>query len=164
MHQEAQSMDVHRNRSRRAVLAAAAGAGTAWLVGLFGMAQRTNAANGSAVILGSTSNSASASTGVVTSSGTGIAGTGPIGVNGTTSSSSTSAAGVYGAASTTGNYGVFSSGKMGVVGPVELSALTISNYMGPVSGKTFVYVRTTSTGTELRVKFPSGVDKLIAGG
>ena len=157
-------MDVHGNPSRRAVLAAAAGAGTAWLVGLFGMAQRTNAANGSAVILGSTSNSATATTGVVTTSGAGIAGTGPIGVNGMTNSTSTTAAGVYGTSSTTGNYGVFSSGKMGVVGPVELSAVTITNYPGPVSGKTFVYVRTTSTGTELRVKFPSGVDKLIAGG
>ena len=60
-------------------------------------------------------------------------------------------------------YGVFSSGRLGVTGPIELSPLTLSNYTVP-AGKAILYVKTVSGVTELHVRFPSGVDRLITSG
>ena len=151
-------------QTRRALLVGAAGAVAGWAAGLFGRVAPAAAANGSPVLLGVSTNAATATTQVTTTSGSGLAGTGPIGINGTTTSTAATSAGVYGVSSSTLNYGVMSSGKMGVVGPIELAAITITNFSGPTAGKSFLYVKTTTTGTELHVKFPSGVDKLITSG
>ena len=76
---------------------------------------------------------------------------------------SSGAAGVYGAGPSTG-YGVFSSGRFGVTGPVELTPLTLSNFTTP-SGKAFLYVVKNNNGShDLRVRFPSGAEKTLASG
>ena len=150
-------------QTRRTLLAGALGAAAAWTAGLLGLASPVAAANGGSVLLG-TANAATATTSITTTAGNGIAGTGPIGVSGTSNSATTTSAGVYGVSSTTGNYGVYSSGKLGVIGPIELSTLTITNYAGPATGKAFLYVKTNGAVTELHVKFPSGVDKIITSG
>ena len=49
------------------------------------------------------------------------------------------------------------------LGPIELSPLTLSNYTVP-AGKAILYVKTVSGVTELHVRFPSGVDRLITSG
>ena len=155
-----------RLQTRRALLVGAAAAAGSWAAGLVGRAEPVSAANGSAVVLGSATNAATASTTVTTSTGTGVAGVGPIGISGTANSTSATAAGVFGTSGSTANYGVMSSGKLGVTGPIEMANLTITNYAGPATGKSFLYVKagTTAGTTELRIKFPSGQDKLITSG
>lgn len=150
-------------RTRRALLAGAAGAVGVWAAGLVGRVTPVSAANGGSTILGS-SNSATLTTSVTTTSGSGLQGTGPIGVSGTSTGTGTTNAGVYGTAASTANYGVYSSGKLGVVGPVELATITISNWAGPASGKAYLYAKAGTSTTELHVRFPSGVDKLLASG
>lgn len=152
-------------QTRRALLVGAAAAGASWLAGLVGRAEPVSAANGASVILGSSTNSASASTTVTTTAGTGVSGTGPIGISGTSNNATSTNAGVFGTAAGATNYGVFSNGKLGTTGPLELTQLSITTYT-LASGKAFLYVKagTTAGTTELHVKFPSGVDKLITSG
>jgi hypothetical protein len=153
----------HQLQTRRTLLFGAVGAVAAWTAGLFGLASPVAAANGGSVLLGS-ANTATATTSITTTAGNGIAGTGPIGVSGTSTGTTATSAGVYGVSSSTANYGVYSAGKLGVVGPIEMAVLTITNYAGPATGKAFLYVKTNGSVTELHVKFPSGLDKVIASG
>ncbi len=150
-----------QSQTRRTLLTGALGAAAAWGAGLFAFAAPVAAAT--AVNLG-VANSATATTSITTTVGTGLAGTGPIGISGTAKGTATTAAGVYGVSASTANYGVYSSGKLGVVGPIEMSVLTITNYAGPVAGKAFLYVKTNGAITELHVRFPSGIDKIITSG
>ena len=150
-------------QTRRALLVGAAAAAGTWAVGLFDRVAPASAANGASTLLGSV-NSATATTAVTTSAGTGVAGTGPIGVSGTANSTAATAAGVYGSSGSTAGYGVMSSGKLGVTGPIEMANLTIASFVGPAAGKAFVYVKAGTGVTELHIKFPSGVDKLITSG
>ncbi len=155
--------ELTRLQTRRALLVGVAAAAGSWAAGLVGRAEPVSAANGSPVLLG-LANTATATTTVTTSTGTGVAGVGPIGISGTANSTSATSAGVFGTSGSTANYGVMSSGKLGVTGPIEMTNLTITNYAGPATGKSFLYVKAITGGTELRIKFPSGQDKLIVSG
>ena len=120
------------------------------------------AANGGSALLGK-SNSASLTTSVTTSAGTGLAATGPVGVSGKSSSTAAANAGVLGTAASVANYGVFSNGKLGTTGPLEMAALTITSYANPLATKAYLYVKTNGNVTELRFKVGTN-DVLITSG
>lgn len=144
-------MDPQTPRSRRAFLAGGAAAAAAWAASLVGKAvPEVAAASGSNVILGSSNSASQVTTVTNTSSGSAVQGV----------ASGSGAAGVAGSAGSSSSYGVFANGRLGVTGPIEMTPLTLSNYSTP-SGKAFLYVRTVSGVTELRVRFPSGADKLV---
>lgn len=152
-------------QTRRTLLLGAAGAAAALAGGLFHRVTPVAAADGGNVILGSTSNTASKVTEIVSSGSPAFSGTGPIGVQGATTSTAATAAGVYGRSSTNGNYGVLSSGKLGVVGPIELTSITLTQWTlpGSSSGRSFLFITPNASGAlELRVRFPSGVVRTIA--
>ncbi len=144
------------------------------LVGLLaagvGLALRPDpavAANGGSVLLGK-SNSATLTTQITntpatTASIVGLQGTGPIGVSGKTSVKTSPNAGVQGIAAGTTTYGVFSSGKLGATGPIELASCSITSWASPVTPRSYLYARANGTLTELRFKTPL-LDVLITTG
>ncbi len=159
---DAETAPVGDSTTSRRGFAQVAATVTAGIAGLLLGVRGTRAANGSSVLLGK-SNTATLSTTVTTTTGTGVQGTGPIGVSGKASVTTATAAGVQGIASGT-NYGVMSSGKVGTTGPIEMATLTVASWPVPATGKAYLYTKTNSTVTELRLKLPSGGDVLIASG
>lgn len=123
----------------------ALGAGTLLAMAAASLARPAQAlgANGNAILLGNTANSGSRATSISTTGGTGLdvrgsAGTGVVGsITGTASTS----AGVSGKSYNGGNFGVFSNGKLGVTGPVELTQLTITGFTVPASGRLQLFTR-----------------------
>ncbi len=144
---------------RRNVLALLAGSVLATL----GLARdaRPAAAAAATVLLG-TANKATVSTSITTTVGTGLDAKGAAyGAYGTAIGTTTTAMGVSGTAKATSGYGVMSNGRLGVTGPIEMAVVTIASYAGPAPLRAYLYVKTNAKVTELRVKFPSGVDVSI---
>lgn len=155
--------------ARRRLLASIAGAAAA--VGLAAALPRPAlGADGGRMLLG-TSNTATRATGISTTGGAALSARSEdddedaYGIAGIARGTSIAAAGVRGVPGSTSNYGVFSFGKLGVEGPVELANIAVTNVAGPAAGKAFLYTRALSkTTTELRIRFPGGVDRLVASG
>ena len=145
--------------TRRSFLGLVLG-GAAAAVGLG--AQDASAATGGNMLLGM-SNTAGATTLVTTTGGTAMAAVGPIGLSGKTSAKTTTASGVQGVAAGTANYGVFSNGKTGCTGPLEMATLTVTNWPNPATSKAYLYVKTNVKVTELRFKVGTN-DVLITSG
>ena len=148
--------------SRRHALAVLSGA----LLGALGLAGRPSAVRAAkaaaAPVLIGAANKAAAATTVTTTVGTGFAATGATyGASGTATGTAATAAGVSGTAKSTAGYGVMANGRLGVTGPIEMAVVTIASYTGPAAGKGYLYAKTNAKVTELRVKFPSGVDIVI---
>lgn len=115
-----------------------------------------DAATGGSMLLGK-SNTASLTTQVTnvpstTASIIGMQGTGPIGLSGTTNVKTSPNAGVQGNANGATTYGVFSTGKLGATGPIELASCTITSWAVPASPRSYLYTRANGTLTELRFK------------
>ena len=145
-------MDSQQQSTRRAFLVGSAAAAAAWMASLVGKnVPEVDAVSN--VVLGG-ANKATTVT-AISNTGTGSA------ISGVADGAG--AAGISGSAGSSAAYGVFSSGRLGVTGPIELSPLTLSNYTVP-AGKAILYVKTVSGVTELHVRFPSGVDRLITSG
>lgn len=132
---------------------------------LAGRLGTANAANGQAIVLGSTANSGSRATSIATTGGTGlqVRGSAGTGIEGRVTGTGSTAAGVYGKSSSSGNYGVYSNGKLGVKGPVELTQLSITNFAAPASGRLHLYARVNgSKKIEVRLRASSTRDVLLA--
>lgn len=149
---------------RRSFLGLAAVTAAASVAGTFLDPGPVSAAAGGKMLLGSANSAGSATTTVATTGGTGLAGKGAAhGVYGVSNNTGASYAGAKGTAGSTASYGVMSSGKLGVNGPVELAAISVTSYTGPGTGKSFLYVKTTTTGMDLRFKTPTGDVSVAAG-